>query len=90
MKQVRGIVRAETGEPVEGALVMGLDLGWAETGADGSFTLVNPEMALFFWCVGFYPRTHVLGRELSDVEMTLRAVRMRKPPAEASPDQLPG
>ena len=74
MSAVRGIVRAETGEPVAGALVMGLNLAYAETGVDGSFTLRNPELALFFWCVGYYPRTLVLNGG-GDVEMTLRPVK---------------
>jgi hypothetical protein len=74
------VVRAETGEPVAGALVMGLNLAYAETAADGSFTLRNPELALFFWCVGYYPRTHVLNGA-GEVQMTLRPVRQSYVPS---------
>lgn len=75
-REVRGTVRAETGEPVEGALVMGLDLGYAETDAEGAFLITNPEMALTFWCTGYYPSSCLLGGR-DRVDVTLRAVKAR-------------
>jgi len=61
---VRGTVRSPEGFPIEGVLVMGADLNYAETDAAGQFALANPETALFFWCTGFLPKVQPLaGRE---------------------------
>jgi hypothetical protein len=72
-RTIRGIVQSEEGVPLAGALVMGLDLSYAETAEDGTFTICNPEMALMFWCGGYYPATHVLNG-LEQLRITLRAV----------------
>lgn len=71
---VSGTVRADDGSPVPGVLVMGADLNYAETGEDGSFRLARPEMALFFWCTGFLPATHVLAHGENRVDVVLRRV----------------
>ncbi len=71
---VTGTVRSPEGEPVEGVLVMGVDLNYAETDSSGSFTLSRPEMVLFFWCTGFLPKTRPLVAGESRVEVVLRRV----------------
>ncbi len=68
---------------------MGADLGWAETGEDGEFTVQNPEMVLFVWCTGFYPRAQLLPRGGSPVEIVLRAVRMKTPKAPPTTSPQP-
>jgi hypothetical protein len=73
-REVRGTVRTESGDPLEGVLVIGLDLGYGETAADGSFRVRNPEMALTFWCTGYYPQSCLLGGR-DQFEVTLRAVK---------------
>ncbi len=88
--QIRGRVRSESGEPVAGALVMGADLGWAETAADGGFIVQNPELALFVWCTGFYPRAQLLPRGGTHIEIVLRAVRMKTPKTPPSASAQPG
>ena len=80
---VIGSVRSESGDPVEGVLVVGAGLGYAETNADGSFRIQDPELALFFWCTGYHPQTFVLGGETRSVEVTLRAVGKKAAAASA-------
>jgi hypothetical protein len=70
--EVTGTVRSPEGEPVEGVLVMGADLNYAETDGRGRFTLPRPEMALFFWCTGFRPAARVLNAGERFVDVTLR------------------
>jgi hypothetical protein len=74
--EIRGIVRSDSGQPIAGALVMGADLAFVETGESGSYILKHPELALFFWCGGYYPRTHVLTRGDSHVDIVLKEVKM--------------
>lgn len=69
---VCGTVRDDDGSPVEGVLVMGADLNYAETGADGVFELPRPEMALFFWCSGFLAEARVLAAGEDRVDVVLR------------------
>lgn len=69
---VTGMVRSSEGAPIEGVLVMGADLNYAETGADGCFRLARPEMALFFWCTGFLPRACPLTPGENRIEIVLR------------------
>jgi hypothetical protein len=69
---VYGTVRTDDGSPVEGALVMGADLNYAETGADGCFRLARPEMALFFWSSGFLAAARVLKPGENRVDVVLR------------------
>lgn len=76
-QEIRGTVRSEWGEPLEGVLVMGLDLVCAETDPTGSFILRRPEMALFCWCSGYYPRTFIINSGTEQVDFTLRAVRLK-------------
>jgi hypothetical protein len=76
--EVRGTVRTPEGNPIEGVLVMGTDLNYAETDQNGNFRLVRPEMALFFWCTGFLPRTRVLHHGDCNVEMVLRPVAVMR------------
>ncbi|HUA85764.1 MAG TPA: hypothetical protein VMB85_18015 [Bryobacteraceae bacterium] len=68
---VTGTVRSDEGTPIEGVLVMGADLNYSETGADGCFRLPCPEMALFFWCTGFLPRACPLIPGENRIEMVL-------------------
>jgi hypothetical protein len=70
--EVTGTVRSPEGAPVEGVLVMGADLNYAETDPRGRFTLPRPEMALFFWCTGFRPVARVLSTGERTVDVTLR------------------
>ncbi len=80
MKQYReicGIVRTQAGEPLAGALVMGVDLGWAETDHNGAFRVQSPELALVVWCSGYYPAACPLPRG-SRIDITMRAVRHAK------------
>ena len=77
-RQVSGIVRAASGTPIEGVLVMGADLNYAETDIEGRFQLARPEMALFFWCTGFLPEAHVLGFGERHVEIVLRPVSVMR------------
>ena len=72
--EVSGKVQSADGAPIEGVLVMGADLNYAETDAQGCFNLKRPEMALFFWCTGFMPETHVLAAGETRVEKVLRPV----------------
>lgn len=75
---VAGTVRTPEGEPVEGVLVMGVDLNYAETDSRGNFTLNRPEMVLFFWCTGFRPVARPLVAGESRVEVVLpRVAAMR-------------
>jgi len=69
---VAGTVRTADGAPIEGVLVMGADLNYAETDADGFFILARPELALFFWCTGFLPLARALPNGENRVEVTLR------------------
>ena len=71
---ILGTVRTADGAPIEGVLVMGADLNYAETKADGSFVLARPELALFFWCTGFLPRARELRPGEDRVEVVLDRV----------------
>jgi hypothetical protein len=75
---VSGVVRLVDGSPIEGVLVMGADLNYAETDTAGCFRLMRPEMALFFWCTGFFPGTRVLGSGEQHVEIVLRPVALMR------------
>ena len=59
-KAVSGVVRTTTGVPIEGVIVMGSDLNYAETDKNGYFEMKNPDDALVFWCTGFVPRPHLV------------------------------
>ncbi len=74
MSEINGTVRSPDGSPIEGVLVMGADLNYAETDSEGTFHLSRPEMALFFWCSGFQPIAHVLGTGEQHISVTLRRV----------------
>ena len=75
--EIRGVVRSETGEPVAGVIVMGADLAWVETDAEGEYALKQPDMALFFWCTGYHPRTYILRRTDTSVDVVLRTVGIK-------------
>ena len=79
--EVTGTVRSADGHPVEGVLVMGADLNYAETDPQGRFTLPRPEMALFFWCTGFRPAAHVLSAGQRSVNIVLRRAAPVRTPA---------
>ncbi|HLX42068.1 MAG TPA: hypothetical protein VKR43_01475 [Bryobacteraceae bacterium] len=76
-----GTVRSADGQPVEGVLVMGADLNYAETDPMGRFTLPRPEMALFFWCTGFRPVARVLSAGERKVDVVLRRTTSVRTPA---------
>jgi len=71
---IAGTVRTAEGVPIEGVLVMGADLNYAETDADGFFMLARPELALFFWCTGFLPLARALRAGENRVEVVLDRV----------------
>ena len=72
--EVSGKVHSADGAPIKGVLVMGADLNYAETDAEGCFKLTRPEMALFFWCTGFLPEARVLAAGEKRVEVVLRRI----------------
>jgi hypothetical protein len=72
--QVSGTVHSADGAPIEGVLVMGVDLNYAETDSEGRFVLKRPEMALFFWCTGYLPGAHVLAAGERRVDVVLERV----------------
>jgi hypothetical protein len=76
--RVTGTVRSPEGSPIEGVLVMGADLNYAETDADGCFILARPELALFFWCSGFLPRARPLTRGENRVEVVLSRAAVKR------------
>lgn len=78
MSDVSGTVRSAAGEPIEGVLVMGADLNYAETDISGNFRLPRPEMALFFWCTGFFPHVRVLREGERRVDVILRPVAVMR------------
>ena len=59
-RTLTGTVRTTTGVPIAGVIVMGSDLNYAETDANGFFEMKNPDHALIFWCSGYQPRPHVV------------------------------
>jgi len=71
---VSGTVCSADGAPIEGVLVMGVDLNYSETDEHGRFRLKRPEMALFFWCTGFFPRTVLLNQFDGSMDVVLRRV----------------
>lgn len=71
MEEVIGTVTGVDGAPIEGVLVMGVDLNYAETDARGEFRVRSPEMALVFWCTGFRPLVRVLPRQPERVDVVL-------------------
>ena len=73
MAQVSGTVHSADGTPIEGVLVMGAGLNYCETDANGCFTLVHPEMALFCWCTGFLPKVRVLTRGEQKLDIVMRS-----------------
>ena len=75
--QVQGQVMSPEGTPLEGVLVMGLDLNYSETDAQGRFSLTRPEMALFCWYTGYRPTTHLLTRETQDIRIVMSPVVSR-------------
>lgn len=78
MAEVSGVVRSAGGDPIEGVLVMGVDLNYAETNREGQFRLIRPEMALFFWCSGYLPEARVLRAGEARVDVVLRPVAVMK------------
>lgn len=76
-------MRSTTGDPIEGVLVMSLDLAYSETDAEGYFELSRPEMALVCWCDGFYPTAHPVNGA-SAIEITMRPVARQKKPSDTS------
>ena len=71
---ISGTVRCDDGSPVEGVLVRGADLNYAETDAEGGFRLARPEMALFFWCTGYLPEARLIKAGENRVDVVLRRV----------------
>jgi hypothetical protein len=71
---VRGQVLSPEGKPLQGVLVMGLDLNYSETDAEGRFSLTRPEMALFCWYTGYRPTTRLLERDAAEVRIIMSPV----------------
>ena len=84
MSEVSGIVRSASGAPLEGVLVMGADLNYAETDREGRFRLKRPEMVLFCWCSGFFPEARLLDSREPRVEIVLRPVSVMRASANGS------
>lgn len=78
MGEVSGTVRSADGSPIEGVLVMGADLNYAETDSQGYFRLSRADLALFFWCTGFLPAARALGGGSQGLEIVLRRVGFTK------------
>ncbi len=78
MAEVSGTVRSADGSPIEGVLVMGADLNYSETDENGGFRLKHPEMALFFWCAGFFPGAYVLNPGERHIDIVLRPVMLMR------------
>ncbi len=71
MEEVIGTVTGVDGAPIAGVLVMGVDLNYAETNAEGEFRVRRPEIALVFWCTGFRPVVRALPRPAERVDVVL-------------------
>jgi hypothetical protein len=78
MAEVSGTVHSIDGSPIEGVLVMGAGLNYCETDAHGCFSLLHPEMALFFWCTGFLPKVRVLSAGEQNMDIVLRTASARQ------------
>jgi hypothetical protein len=77
MRLVKGTVHSDVGLPIEGVLVMGEDLNYAETNSQGEFELRQPEVALFFWCTGFRPASVALQRGVDRIDIRLETLGKR-------------
>jgi hypothetical protein len=86
MAEVQGTVRSTDGDPIEGVMVMGADLNYSETDAEGRFRLSRPDMALFFWCTGFLPEVRLLPAANRPVDVILQPVLVIR--ASASRDDV--
>jgi hypothetical protein len=84
MAEVSGTVRSDDGAPIEGVLVMGVDLNYSETDGHGRFRLHRPEMALFFWCTGFLPEARLLNPAEPHVDVVMRRVALLRKSANGS------
>jgi hypothetical protein len=74
-RAISGTVKTTTGVPIEGVMVIGSDLNYAETDVNGRFELKDPDCALVFWCTGFKPRPQLVQRGVSDpIEVILNAL----------------
>ncbi|BDC51364.1 hypothetical protein F183_A36800 [Bryobacterales bacterium F-183] len=73
-RAVTGTVRTTTGVPIEGVIVMGSDLNYAETDKEGHFEIKNPEGALIFWCTGFVPRPQAITGSAEALDVVLNAL----------------
>ena len=73
-KAISGTVRTTTGSPLEGVMVIGTDLNYAETDAQGRFEIKSQDKAVVCWCTGFFPQPAVAMANGSTVEVTLRAL----------------
>jgi hypothetical protein len=76
--EIRGTVSSLSGDPVAGVLVMGADLNYAETDAEGRYKVSRPEMALFFWCPGFLPEVRLIPTSGRDVDVILQPVAVMR------------
>ena len=72
MSKITGTVRATDGTPIQGVLVVDTDLSYSETDSNGHFSLVRPEMALFFWCAGFVPQARLLATNDERIDVVLQ------------------
>ena len=72
-----GVVKTTTGVPIEGVMVIGSDLNYAETDSNGFFQLKNPDDALVFWCTGYKPQPQLIVEPAatgSPIEVVLNAL----------------
>lgn len=74
-RAISGTVRTSTGVPIEGVMVIGSDLNYAQTDAEGRFELKDPDCAVVFWCTGFKPRPQLVRPGVGDpLEVVLSAL----------------
>ena len=70
---VSGTVRTTTGAPIAGVMVIGSDLNYVETDANGYFEFKNADSTLVFSCTGFRPQPQLVPRRM-DGSLSLEVV----------------
>lgn len=66
---VSGTVRTTTGTPIAGVMVIGSDLNYVETDANGYFEFKNADNTLVFWCTGFRPQPQLVPRQMDGASL---------------------
>lgn len=74
VRTLSGAVKTTTGSPLAGVMVIGSDLNYVETDANGCFELKNADSTLIFWCAGFRPRPMLTPLASEPFEVVLSAL----------------